>query len=473
VLTVVAVLAATGLGGWFYFFKDAHTKKPAYQAWSSGRSEAGGVGELLWETPQPNGEGDYAVQTPGLWFTENHLVKRTLGRVAAYDLETGEEAWEFPLGDVTDECHSSEEQSGGRVALLRSSGDPDDRECATLTVLDITDGTEVFTEELPRVHDYNAPGFGDVPVVIGDIVAVSSDAGGHLLDLATGERRNEVPTRDDECFDFRYAAFGDILLAKHVCRTAGNDNGSSGTGGSLKAFGPDLSELWEWEVPETPAGGESTLKQVVSADPLVVEVNQNGTYVLWAVDPADGTTVELNTHEHGDIHGRTSDYDDPCMIEQAGMRACPAAVVADGKVILIRQRDRVDPSDWDAMTGYRNATEYQNQLAAVDLATGEEVWRTERREGRLLSLLGVEDGKIVAYQKATPHQVPAMVVAVDPADGTDSALLPVTDDEALAQWVRSGELAPTWHDGRLYLLNHLHSDERELGPETMVFGLRK
>lgn len=467
-LSVLAVLAATALGGWFLLFKDAHTKKPAYQAWSSGKREAGGVGELLWETTRPGGPPGVTGQSHGFWFTEEHLVKRGPDRVVAYDLDSGEEAWEFPLGEGIDQCASSEERSGDRVALLRASGD---RECARLTVLDIARGEEVFTTELPAVGRH-VPATGDVPVVFGDAVLVSSPAGGHALDIETGEPITDPPSPEAECFAYRYAAFEEVLLAKRVCRTQANDNSSSGTGGSLRAFGPDLEILWEWELPAAPSGEPSTLKQVLSADPLVVYVLQDGVYRLWAVDPADGGHTELDSREHGDIHDRTSEYAEPCMRELPGLRHCRRALVADGKVILERHPDRVDPSGMDAMTGYRTSTEWQNQLAAVDLATGEEVWRTERLEGRLLRTLTVADGRVLAFQPSTRHRVPAMVVAIDPATGEDSAALPVTEDEEYARWTAGGDHRPVWHDSRLYLLNHLVTAETIGRPETLVFGIR-
>lgn len=465
--TVFAVLAATALGGWFFLFKDAHTKKPAYQAWSSGKKEAGGIGELRWQTAQPRADAA-VVSSPGLWVTDNHLVKRVVNRVAAFDRETGEQAWSFPLDGEPDQCSPSAEHSGNRVALLRGSGE---RECARLTVLDISTGEELFTTELPAIGGRGVPGVADVPVVVGETVAVSSPAGGHLLDINTGERINEVPDEKDECFDYRYAGFGDILLAKHVCRTPADSNSSTGTGGSLRAFDAELNQLWEWGLPKTEGGDDSVLKQVVSADPPVVEVNQSGTYGLWALNPDDGSHVVLDTREHGDIHNRTSDYLDPCLTESAGMQDCPGAVVSDGKVILVRQSDRVDPSGWDAMTGYRNITEYQNQLAAIDLETGEEVWRTERLEGRTLGVLSADDEQIVAWQPSNTNNVPAMVVAVDPADGSDTALLPVTTDERFRRATMGGDMVPRWHEDMLVIYTEIYREELAATPDTLVFAV--
>ncbi|WP_207957732.1 PQQ-binding-like beta-propeller repeat protein [Streptomyces sp. YIM 98790] len=469
VAVVVAVLAATGLGGWYFLFHDAYKDQPVYRAWSAGVAEAG-TGELLWRTSTREGTPENE-PVWGRWLTDTHYVIRTPQTVVSYDLATGEQAWEFPLGEGPEQCPSSLEHSENRVALLRPGGG--ERRCGTLTVLDIADGEEVFTQELPAIGDDGYPEIVNQPVVFGGAVFVNTRHGTHVLDLGTGERRNEVPDPQAECYDFRHAVFAEILLVKRAC---GDDNRNYGHGGELRALDREMNELWAWPVPEE-NGEPGTLRQVVSADPLVVEVSHSGTYKIWHVDPSDGSHTELSSRDHGDLRGDSQTYRTPCTSDGVGMRDCQAVAVSDGKAVFVSKSERVDATSWEAMRGYRDTTEYYNQLVAVDLASGEEVWRTELMEERSLALVEADDERIVAYQRATRHYAPGMVVSVDPASGEISPLLPL--DERTGDELRvpgrvdgyGGYTPGMWHPGGFFLLfSQARQPDGNWYPETQVFG---
>ncbi|OLT00923.1 hypothetical protein BJF90_06245 [Pseudonocardia sp. CNS-004] len=467
VVGALLVAGATGVGLFLSPGGGGSGSSRAAQDWATAVDDVGAASEL-WRTVQASAPNAQPVRDH--WVTDTHLVRRLPGRVAAYDLGTGEVAWEVPLaGEPSDRCPSSQQQSGNRVALLRMTGGDEDN-CGTITVIDIGAGKEVYTTDLPHIGREGVTST-DVPVVIGEFVLVGSKAGGHLLNIDTG--RHTHVSDDGRCREDAYAVFGEQVLARVTCRQRpGSDPALSG----LRAYDKELEEQWTWKAPEEAAGKPLVIRNVLSADPLVVEVyrESNDTVETLRADPGSGRSVTVLSRQRSLRDGNA--YLEPC--DERGIAHCQQAMVVDDKLILTTVPQQMNPDAPGAYSGM-TSTEFRNELVALDLGTGQEVWRTGVVDGRATHLVPTTDGSIAAYQSANPNDVPGLLLSVDPATGAVAPLLPIGaeshEDEELTDHVRSGIFGAdnqqaVWTGGRLVIFRTLYYDSNSGKAEMVAFG---
>jgi len=311
-----------------------------------------------------------------------------------------------------------------------------------------------------------------VPVVIGDFVLVGSRAGGHLFNIDTG--KHVAVGEEGRCREDAYAVIDDVLLARVSCRERppGSDVVLSG----LRAYNADLDEQWSWQA--RPRGAKDVLevRNVLSVEPLVVEVlrTSDDTLEVLRVDPVSGESASLLTR----LRGRDSEYLSPC--DERGLSHCGQARVSGGKLILTTVPQQMTPGTEDAYPGM-DSTEFRNELVAIDLGSGKEAWRTGMVDGRAMHLVPATDGSVVAYQSANANDVPGLLLTVDAATGAVSPLLPVAaeahEDDELRQHLGSGIFGAdnqqaVWADGRFVIFRMVHRAQNIGEVETVAFGRR-
>lgn len=394
--------------------------------------------------------------TDGRWWTDKHLVRELPDEIVAYSRADWSVAWRLPV-EGSGACLSSREQSPeGYVAVLRGDGfggGADEKGCHQLTLVDITSGKEVWTKELQPGLGNSLPTSEDLPVIFGDAVRVPSSGGAHKLSLADGA---ETLQDRDSCRINALWRVGDMLLTRQCS--------------ALVAFDENLEKQWVWEFPE----GDARLVMVVSLDPLIVVMKDGTTEEVWRVKP--GTGEEGSPGEHTVVAtADDGEYRSPCGLEAqgSGLTECSRVVAGDGVVYL--QTD----------LGRRN-----EGLAAVNIDTGEEVWRTSAgSEQALIPLNLADDGRLIAYRpqvdSADRDEVDdwrGLVVAVDPKTGNLAPLAALpADDEELPSGVRgvfenTDVKALEWHDGHLVFADDtvvVTQPGRGGGsgsPSTIVFG---
>ncbi|MFC4852646.1 hypothetical protein [Actinophytocola glycyrrhizae] len=464
---VVALVAAAG-GAWWFFVRGGSGGGPDTEAardYDAG-VRAVGAAQVAWQVEQ--GPSPEAIPVEDHWVTEKHLVRRLPGRVVAYDLKTGETAWELPLdGVAVDRCQSSQEHSANRVALLRDVDGTDSFSCTRLTVIDIAAGKEVFTIDLPS-DESRASDVAVVPVVFGERVVVSSE---RVYDINSGAGLT-TPLAEGECEVRKAALFGAVLLADSEC-TVG-ERGRTKDVTRLRAFDAGLRLLWEWTPPPGEDGEPAPVLGVLSLDPLVVEVGHSGhSAQLLRVDVPAGKAVQVKEYAGG-----RGEFMAAC--DGYVLGRCDSATVVDGKVLLMTSPAQVNPSDPEASPGMRN-TEFRNELVAFDLNTGEESWRTGRVAGRALSLVPAA-GEVVAYQPANPNGTNAILFSVDPATGKLAPLLPIGPDahadERLGRSLHAFNFGgdnhkALWRDGLFVVFGAAHRPGTAGRVETVAFALPK
>jgi outer membrane protein assembly factor BamB len=338
-------------------------------------------------------------------------------------------------------------------------------------VIDIVTGREAFTTDLPPIEREEVTR-SDMPVVIGGHVLVGSRNGGHLINLDTGRH---VPVGDEgRCREDAYAVFGDLLLARVNCRERpGSDPVLTG----LRAYNGELDKLWTWQAPEEGAEKPLAIRNVLSAQPLVVDVYRKST------DTVETLRVNRETNESLTLLTRHFSLRDgnaylaPC--DERGIAHCQQVRIADGKLILTTVPEQMNPDTPGAYPGMES-TEFRNELVALDLDTGKEAWRTGMVDGRAIHLVPATDGSVVAYQSANPNDVPGLLLSVDAATGTLSPLLPIGaeshEDDELRDHVGSGLFGgdnqqAAWTGAHFVIFRTLYYTSNTGQAETVAFGL--
>ena len=470
VTAIVAVVVVAAAGAVFLLTRgggggSAEAGTPAGKDYEAGVQELGAA-EVVWQVEQGVATG--AAAADDYWLTDEHLVRRLPGRVVAYELTTGKEAWELPVGKVDDDrCPSSVEHSSLRVALLVATGEGVASACEQLVVVDIGAGKEVATADLPPIGAQKT-GAGDVPVVFGERVVIPGSAGTRVLDITNGAVVS-MPNPESACKSEKVALFGDLLLAQAKCAN------EEGTSIRLRSFDANLAPVWEWATPEGEDGQPLPVLGVLSLDPLVVEVGHSGHgSQLMRVDPTSGETVPISEYT-----GYGGKYMSAC--DGLSMGVCEMAKVADGKVILTTVAISVDPDSPDAAAGMQ-ATDHRNELVAFDLATGAEAWRTGIVAGRTLSLVPTDDGSVAAYQPKDFNGTKAILFSVDQENGELAPLLPIgpkaDGNEKLHTHLRSAAFRGDnqlafWRAGVFVIFRAVHRDSDIGEPDTVAFALPK
>lgn len=394
-----------------------------YGEWVKAEEELGNAGLIL---DAEQGE----LPSHGPWFTAGHIVlKQGSDTFAAHELISGEATWEVTLESGMGGCPSSVEPVDGQLVLVHGEGEVCDR----VTLLDIEEGRLLWQQPLPADLVAEATAGGDASrtsgsaVIHQEWVAVSTTAGGVLLDRETGEPATLQPeafgagAENDGRSDVRYGVMDGLLIVSWASDGGATDPGEGGY--RLMALDGSLSPRWDWAVAsgdsaEHEGGPEFVLRRVLAADPLLVEVSIDGVYQIWRVDPHTGDHQQTVVDTYRDLIL-------PC--PERGLTGCLDPAPDGSAVYLLTQNDWVEEGDEDFEDGHGRRS-VQNTLVALDTTTGEELWRTEWLPGRLLTPLQVTDGRLLAYQHATLSGVPGLVVEIDRDTGELKPVMALGED---------------------------------------------
>lgn len=446
VIAVVAVVlaAAAGAGVWLWQSAGSGGQDGGLAAGADSRLSVT-LEERFPDDWVPDGdEIEYTIGSlvDGRWWTEDHLVREMWNEVVAYDLADGSVAWRVPV-DGNGACLAAREISPeGHIAVLRGDGfgSKAKKGCHQLTVIDTTTGKEVWTKELEPVGR-SLPNQTDRPVIAGGFVHVSSDRGGQSLSLEDG---SPLDGSSKGCPVTDYVAVDDVLMAwRDGCRVA-DGNPSDRV---LVGFGEDLSMLWAWQFPEDDR--DVQLETVLSVDPLLVLVTSGSAQQVWQVEPGGDVTdpgkhrVVLEVVQYGkDIRTLC-----PLAEKSRELTECRDVLLGDGVLYL---RSNLDENF------------ERSGILAVDLDSGEELWRTESADELTLQPVRVDDdGRLIAYQAQRTEPggrdsgSPGVVVAVDPETGslTPLAALPLETEAGRRPVLENGDLnGVEWRDGRLAIV---------------------
>ncbi|WP_460396913.1 outer membrane protein assembly factor BamB family protein [Actinophytocola sediminis] len=460
-----------GAGGFWYLTRDGDGSGGSNTAAAKDYDaavEKVGVGEPAWTVTQ--GAAPEAIVVDAYWITDQHLVRRLPGRVVAYDLKSGDEAWTFELpGSDKVHCPSSQTPADNKVALLTSTDPAKSNVCGAVTVLDLGTGEQVSTTELLADQPRLVPSNGDTPVIFGQRLLIGGEAS-HVLDPDTGEPAS-VPGSYSACVPQSFGVFGELLIAQTDCETEDGDEVMR-----LRAFDANFGLVWEWENPmDENKKDQLPVLGVLSVEPLVVDVGHSGHQSqLVRVDVRTGKTTRFSEYDAGSVRSK-----DLRACNDTSLQSCHTSKVVDNKLVISTTPAQINPGTPEAAPG-QQATEYRNELVAFDLESGEESWRTGKVDGRALALMVSAPDTLVALQPANPNGVKAMVVQIDPGAGDVTPVMPLGPrthgNDDLIDHIRSrsfdnGNYRALYLDGRYLVFSTTHRAESQGDVDIAAFTL--
>ncbi len=355
---VLALVLLAG-GGYWYATRDSATHHPAHPAQAHATTPH--AGKVRWTVRHDQPTGALQYPTPGMWFSDDHVIKQSDTGVSAYRTDTGKAAWTVtvPEGHTCDAAGTTADH-----AVVVQYGTT----CENIMAVDTRTGT-------PRWHRrLTAPagGGGDFRyadmAVSGNTVALSYAETSVAYALQDGHRE-WGSTAGGACHDEGFAG-GSRLVEVYQC---GQDLSAPYR---VRVIDPATAKTrWTWSAP-----ANTRISNVISVDPLVLGIatGDHGITGLWAVE--DGhlhAKVALGSSNSGH-----ATYDVRC---QVTVTPCTGAVVSSDTLYLA---GRADPDAKGPI---------QNTVTAIDLTTGATRWTTHN--GHLLDLVALDGNDLIAYQQ--------------------------------------------------------------------------
>ena len=351
------------------------------------------------------------------WVADKAIARGRDRAIVGYDKRDGKQKWSVSLSGTI--CAASDNTADGLVAVTHTAPGSA-KDCSRVAVINLNTGDKDWERRLPEVSRSRKPS-GDVEIV-GNTVAASRGKGAAWR-LSDGKPRWRGKA-GDKCADQQYVTgqTGEALLAVRLCL--------KGIEHSYQAVGLD------------PVSGRTRFRyRAGGADDSIIPVSASPAMVAdqyWSDGRELLTVLDVNGTPRSRISVPSTD------------RTLDRPVVSDDAIYLA--------SEGGVIRGY-------------DLGSGRHLG-TARVRGAVLNPLGMDAGKLLAYEKPTldPEQGGGAVHSIDPDtyEVTERMRNPdkTMDTEADVAGVGRNEV---YEDGRLYL-NRFRGADDDPGYEVLVFG---
>ncbi|MFD3457385.1 PQQ-binding-like beta-propeller repeat protein [Streptomyces sp. NPDC058691] len=396
-ITAAAVAAVVVIAGGVFVALDANggPDKPGTPSQSPGTGGQGGQGgrdggaiqaKALWDkdgTRPPKSQILAAI--PDAWFTGNAVVKTMPDAVRSFDIDSGRQNWSIPLSGES--CPASREAAGDRVVVTYGT------DCGQVMAIDIAKGTKLWAKQLPDQNGQTSHDYTQVAVT-GDTAALAWLGGSVGYRIGSGEVL-WTPKSGSDCEDKGYKG-GPKLVAVVQC---GGYNGEY----YVQGLSEGGRKQWSWQVPSG-----SDVQNVLSTDPVVVGLSAG----------ASGLMTDLAYLEDGRMKSRISlgagGYQSTYAVTcpPNGEAHCSNFAI-DGTTIYLPTKSHAGSGDSYTQT---------NEIAALDLRTGKPEWLAEPDQEREVKIIGMRDGKVIAYQRNT-YDKPGRLTALDPGTRKTTAYM--------------------------------------------------
>ncbi|MEU3778581.1 PQQ-binding-like beta-propeller repeat protein [Streptomyces sp. NPDC032472] len=400
---------------------------------NAGRKQ--GEDKVLWlKTVKLDGPGS-GVPSEGHWIIGDTVVKSAWKNLTAYGAADGKEKW--TLAFPTQICSVTRHTTGdGRTVVMYKDGESDSASCNRLRLVDLKTGKEGWTREVPEeglLDTMTSPTLG----ITGDTVTVSRGGGASAFKVSTGDKLFGSETAEG-CKPGAYVVQNGKMIAVASCF---DENMTNEVSGADPVTG---KKTWTWRLPDT-----YKVTAVYSLDPIVLDVGneekKQHSIVVLGPDGKQRTTVSGEGTFATECIGSLF----------STVEICDATVVDGGTLYMPTVTEPGKPK--------------ANEIVAFDLGTGKAKWRTPSGEGRVLTPIKAENGRLIAYRKGVGDQG-GEVVAIPAAGGEPTVLL--RNPSGVSAPIESSFYQPKidYVDGRLYISSALLSAKGTDEKLLMVFG---
>ncbi|MEQ8147299.1 PQQ-binding-like beta-propeller repeat protein [Streptomyces sp. OP7] len=380
-----------------------------------------GESKVLWYKEAPDAPGSGA-DAPGLWVTGKTAVKAAYKDVYAYNVSDGRPAWDtisFPnkICAVT-----PQKTADDKVVVAYMSGSSDSAKCNRLQLLDLTTGEKGWTQEVADGALFDSVLSIEMSLT-GNTLMVGRSQSGTAYDVRTGRKLFDSKRYGDApCFPAAFAG-GERLIQVASCGAGGTNEHDE-----VRELDPATGKVkWTYAYQKG-----WRVERTYSVNPLVV----------YATKEEDGDKKAWNIASFtaaGKLRSQVSvdeKFDAGCgwAILARDLQGCDG-VVAEGDTLYLPTA----------------ATTGANEIVAISLATGKELWRQSSPVEESMIPMKVENGKLIAYVEPS-YDAGGRVVALPVSGANHKPAVLMQNPQAVAD-IENGffSKAIDWVDGRFYL----------------------
>ncbi|WP_158751497.1 outer membrane protein assembly factor BamB family protein [Streptomyces bicolor] len=406
VLLVMAVLVLSGAGyGAWYMFVGSPSNN------------------VLWSVAAPKSAGssvDSNLETNrGTWFTDKAVVQALTGGLKAYDLDTGKQLWATSLpGGTNHSCIAPENSSGDIGVVTYGEG----RACDHVVAYDLNTGKELWDKKITLGDSSD----GASVARAGDVVVINGGDTALALKAADGTPAwNPKRFATADCGPGGFSG-GEALLRVRHCQINDPDDPDWLDGWDEVSLVDPATGQARWtyrhEIPED-SFGELSSGNVLSTSPIVmIREGDNGEELFSLDDKTGKVRSEFSPAKPAEyLHTAGSD----------GGRWPEAGVFGDTFVMGVTDEKS------------------KGLIAAYDLDSGKQLWKTEPTEfKKYYPLPTAGSDRILAYVTSVDNDKGPELVEFGAEDGSMKTVVeyPVEVGKAMGT---SG--TPFWHEDRLYM----------------------
>ncbi|MDU0304658.1 PQQ-binding-like beta-propeller repeat protein, partial [Streptomyces sp. PAL114] len=380
-----------------------------------------GESKVLWYKEAPDAPGSGA-DAPGLWVTGKTAVKAAYKDVYAYNVSDGKPAWDtisFPnkICAVT-----PQKTADDKVVVAYMSSSSDSAKCNRLQLLDLTTGEKGWTQEVADGALFDSVLSIEMSLT-GNTLMVGRSQSGTAYDVRTGRKLFDSKRYGDApCFPSAFAG-GERLIQVASCGAGGTNEHDE-----VRELDPATGKVkWTYQYQKG-----WRVERTYSVNPLVV----------YATKEEDGDKKAWNIASFtaaGKLRSQVSvneKFDAGCgwAILARDLQGCDG-VVAEGDTLFLPTA----------------ATTGANEIVAISLATGKELWRQSSPVEESMVPMKVENGKLIAYVEPS-YDAGGRIVALPVSGANHKPAVLMQNPQAVAD-IENGffSKAIDWVDGRFYL----------------------
>ncbi|MFD3590306.1 PQQ-binding-like beta-propeller repeat protein [Streptomyces sp. NPDC058683] len=377
-----------------------------------------GEAKVLWYKPAPDAPASGA-DAPGMWITGKTAVKAAYKQVFAYEVGSGDPAWD-PITFPQKICAVTPDQSAdGKVVVAYMNGTSDRAKCNRLQEIDLDTGHKGWTA---TVAD---GGLFDTAISIeltisGKTVMVGRSQSGTAYDLGSGDKLYDKKKYGASCFPTAFAGGTNRLVEVASCGVGGSNEHDE-----ISELEPATGAV-RWTRPLKKGW---TVQRTYSVDPLVVYMT-NEEKKAWNISTLDAKGT----------------FRSEVKVDEKFAPEC-------GWAVLARDLQGCQGVAADANTLYlpTDTNSGANEIVAISLVDGKAKWRTKSPTDESMYPVKVEGGKLVAYVRPS-YDSGGQVVSIPTAGSAHTTTKLLQNPQHTAD-IEDGfyDGAVDWIDGRFYL----------------------
>lgn len=394
-----------------------------------------GEAKVLWYKSAPDAPGSGA-EAPGLWVTDKVAVKAAYKQLFAYDVASGDPAWD-PIEFEGKICAVTPQATAdGHIVVASKKSDGSDAECDQLQQIDLNTGEKGWSAELEQGALFDSNINVNLSVT-GDTLMVGRSQSGTAYDVATGKKLWDKKEYGQSCYPAGFTGGARLVVVSSCAVTTDKEHDE------VQELDPKTGKAkWTRKIPKG-----WRVDHAYSLNPLVLYLT-NEDENKWNISAfkADGST-----RSQVDIDGSFAPECDTGILSR-NLEGC-SGVAADANTLYL-------PTE---------AKDGANEIVAVNLATGKEKWRVKSPAAAAMSALRIENSKLIAYVESTYDGNGGQIVSI-PTTGSShkpTKLLQMPDSAAKIESSFYSK-AIDYVDGRFYISTTLLTGVDESKEKLMM-----